>query len=189
MNARWFLGMLLAGLFLCSPAHATPIIVDEFGTGIGTLGLGFIAPDPGPGGLSAVLTYRLPFAGVVGDVLMAGTSDGGAIFDVVRFNGNGTLIFYSDNVPTADAPADTTGPPGVLYGNVVIIQEIGPEGNNQAIYTPLSGQPGFNAGFAPTYTLISDGRVPVPEAPPSFLLGAGLITLLGYAWRQKENGV
>ena len=185
MNARWFLGMLLAGLFLCSPAHAGPILVDEFGTGIGTLGPGFIAPDPGPGGLPAVLTYLLPFAGVVGDVLLVGTSEG--LSDVVRFNGNGTLIFYSDNVPTFDAPADTPAPPAVLYSNLVIIQEIGPEGNNQAIYTPLSGQPGFNAGFAPTYTFISDGRI--PEAPPSLLLGTGLITLLGYAWRQKRNGV
>src|SRR5215467_14419597 len=157
MNARWFLGMLLAGLFLCSPAHATPIIVDEFGTGIGTLGPGFIAPDPGPGGLPAVLTYLLPFAGVVGDVLMAGTSDGGAIFDVVRFNGNGTLIFYSDNVPTADAPADTPSPPGVLYTNRLTISEIGPEGDNRAVYTPLLGQPRLDVTFAPNYTFISDG--------------------------------
>jgi hypothetical protein len=43
--------------------------VDEFGNGIGVIGPGFLAPDPGPGGLPSVLTYILPFAGTQGDVL------------------------------------------------------------------------------------------------------------------------
>jgi len=58
-----------------------------------------------------------------------------------------------------------------LYSNLVTIQEIGPEGNNQAIYTPLAG--GFNAAFAPTYTLISDGQIPEPGTV--VLIGFGLL--------------
>ena len=161
--------------FAATPAFSGTIVIDEFLNGlVNDVPIkGFIGNDPGPGGLPNVAIYPLPFAGVVGDVLLAGVSDGGAIFDVVRFNGNGTVIFYSDNVPTFDAPADTPGPPLALYSNLVTIQEIGPEGNNQAIYTPLAGQPGFNAAFAPTYTLISDGQIPEPGTV--VLIGFGLL--------------
>jgi hypothetical protein len=186
MNARWFLGMLLSGLFLCSPAHAGPILVDEFGTGIGTLGPGFIARDPGPGGLPAVLTYPLPFAGVQGDVFLTDADFGGISLDVIRFNGNGTLLFYSDNVGGFDALGDNPSPPIIDYSNAVSLPEIGPEGNNGAFYTPLPGQPGFDIS-RPIYHFVSDGRV--PEPPTSLLLGAGLITLLCYARRQERKSV
>jgi hypothetical protein len=167
----------LAGLFTTVPGFGGTIVIDEFLNGLvnGTPIRGSIGTDLGPGGLPNVAVYPLPFAGVVGDILMAGASDGGAIFDVVRFNGNGTVIFYSDNVPTTDAPADTPGPPGALYANQLTISEVGPEGNNRGIYTPLAGQPGFDAAFAPTYTFISD----VPEPVTSTLIGFGLLGIIG----------
>src|SRR5438874_12945959 len=117
--------------------------------------------DPGPGGLSPVLIYTLPFLGVQGDVFLTDADFGGAPLDVIRFNGDGTLIFYSDNIGGFDAPADTSGPPTVLYTNRVSIPEIGPEGNNGAFYTPTESNPGFGP-LAPSYNFVSDGSA-VPE--------------------------
>jgi hypothetical protein len=94
--------------------------------------------------------------------------------DVVRFNGNGTLLFYSDNTDGFDSPADTPSPPTALYPNQVNILEVGPEGNNGALYTPGPNDPGFDPS-GPTYNLISD--TPVPEPASISLLGVG--TALG----------
>jgi hypothetical protein len=145
------------------------ITIDENGNGIGTLGRGVLAPDPGPGGLPSVLTYGLPFAGVQGDI---GFTAAEGVFDFVRFNGNGTVVFYSDNVPTADSLGDTPGPPLGFYENLIFIPEVGPEGNNGAIYTPTAGQPGYDPS-GPTYHFISDGtaaRLYDPNEPGSVLV-------------------
>ena len=91
-------------------AQGPVIAFDEFGNG--AFGHGFFAPDPGPGGLNPVMTYNLPFPGVQGDVALREGGVSGPVFDYIRFNGNGTLLFYSDNVDGFDAPADTPGPPG-----------------------------------------------------------------------------
>ncbi len=185
MNRRWPVSLILLGLFFCSTAYAGPLIaIDEFGNGIGTLGPGFIAPDPGPGGLSAVLTYRLPFLGVPGDVTFGvepGINFGG---DVIRFNGSGTVIFYSDNVDGFDAPADTPAPPGALYANVVTVQEVGPEGFNAASYTALPGQPGFDPS-GPSYIFVSDGVIPEPST--WLMFSTGLAGLLAYGWRRRKH--
>jgi PEP-CTERM motif len=131
------------------------------------------------------LTYNLPFAATQGDVRLSGISDAGAVFDVVRFNGNGTLDFYSDNVPTFDSLADTPSPPGVLYGNQITITEVGPQGNNSALYTPGPGQPGFDAS-GPTYDLISDGAAAVPEPASIAILGAGLLGVAFFSRRRRR---
>ena len=134
-----------------------------------------------------MLIYTLPFLGVQGDVLIAdvfftfGDACNFAVCDVVRFNGDGTLIFYSDNIDGFDAPADTTGKPATLYANqktcfdFFVCGEFGPEGNNRSIYTAAASEPGFNAAFAPTFIFISD----VPE-PGTWLLilGGGALLLV-----------
>ena len=159
------------------------ITVDEQGHGTLTNTNGFnstlsssLKADPGPGGLSSVLTYDLlsPPGLVSGDVLLLEPGSL-VLLDVVRFNAsNGSLVFYSDNIGGFDSLGDTFGPPSMFYRNTITINEIGPEGNNFAIYTPTAGQPGFVAGAAGpvTYTLISDA---VPEPSSLALFGTGLI--------------
>jgi PEP-CTERM motif len=179
--------IITASVCLATSALADVLAIDENGNGIGTIGRGFLAPDPGPGGLPSVLTYILPFTGVQGDVLMSSVEPGfgNVVFDIIRFNGNGTVVFYSDNLPVADSLADTTGPPGALYANQIIIAEVGPEGNNVGIYTPLAGQPGFDPNAVHTYNFVSDGTVPEPSAV--VLLGT-VFVLLGIMFRRREIG-
>jgi hypothetical protein len=188
------LGAILLAFGMHSPAAAqnNPLItVDENGNGtllfpgaaaVPTVGV--LAPDPGPGGGPAVLTYSLLGPPAAGDVrLQDGT--GGPILDVVRFNPAGTggnpaypasLVFYSDNVGGLDSLGDTLAPPSSFYTNTLTILEIGTETDNGAIYTPSAGQPGFVAGFQVTYDMISDAGVPVPE--PGSLSRSSLLDLL-----------
>jgi hypothetical protein len=202
------LGLSTAGavlLALSVPAFgqlappARTITIDENGNGTVTDGttsstLSFsMRADPGPGGLSSVLTYTLPagFTVVPGDVHLTDADFGGAFLDVIRFNQvvgelalPGTIVFYSDNVDGFDALADTIGPPTASYTNLVSIPEVGPEDNNGAFYTPTANQPGFVSGFLVTYHFISDGAVPEPATWSMMLLGfAGI----GFALRRRRS--
>jgi len=207
-----FVQLLLAvGLLGClrSPAFADScptVTVDENGKGTlnfttgGGCGSGIVpmpgvlAPDPGPGGLSSVLTYNLlgPPSLVAGDVLMTDAECDGCFLDVVRFNPAGTggpsypasLLFYSDNIDGFGSLGDTPSPPLAFYTNIVSIPEVGPEGGLQgAVYTPKEGQPGFVPGFTVSYNLISD----TPEPGTLGLLGIGLMGLAGVI-RPKLKG-
>jgi len=161
------------------------ITIDENGHGTVTGGespaslSSSMQADPGPGGLSSVLTYTLPtgLTVVPGDVHLT-DADFGTFLDVIRFNQAvgavalpGTIAFYSDNVDGFDALADTSGPPSSAYENLVSIPEVGPEGANGAFYTPTPNQPGYVSGFAVTYHFISDSAVPEPASWAMMLMG------------------
>jgi len=182
-------------------APANNITVNEVGTNSFQYWLGTttalpweLAPDP-TGGLPDnynVLIYTLPFAGVAGDVLLNDTTEPTNagwnmmfpdynILDVVRFDGNYHLIFYSDgSVDGISSPADTLVPPNPLFANQVIIDEIGTEENNWANYYPQAGQPGFDPSYV-RYLFISD----VPEPGTLAMVGSGLAVLLFIARRRQ----
>ncbi|MHB8530601.1 MAG: PEPxxWA-CTERM sorting domain-containing protein [Caulobacteraceae bacterium] len=185
-------------------AFSVSVTVDENGHGALTNTSGFesalpwaLQNDPGPGGLNNVLTYDLlnPPGLVAGDVLLQ-DGVGGPILDVLRFNPTetvtgttdaGSLVFYSDNVDGFDSLGDTSGPPTALYTNSVTIQEVGSEGNNGAIYTPIAGQPGFVAGAAGPviYDFISDS-VPEPASWALMMVGVGAV---GFSLRRRAKAL
>jgi hypothetical protein len=180
--ARNFASILAAlALSLCMRGTALAqvpgplLVVDENGNS-NFSPPGTLQPDPGPGGLPQVLTYHLPFAGLPGDVLMQ-DGVGGPVLDVIRFNGNGTLLFYSDNVDGFDALADTPSPPSAFYPNQITIQEIGTEANNGAFYQPTPNQPGFDPSF-PNYHFISDGAIPEPSSLMLLVVGCCAMGIL-----------
>jgi len=162
---------------------------DEYGNSTSTPGTppmspGILQPDPSGGLPGPVLVFQLPIPVVTGDVVLLeqGTSASGQYSDVVRFwDPTGVnltdVIFYSDTDETTLLPADT-GLPAQLIGNPVFIPEVGPEGNNGAVWTPPAGAPGSSlAGIALTYNIVSDGVVPEPG--PLALLMGGLGILIG----------
>ena len=158
---------------------------------------GFLLLDPGPGGLPNALTFTTPAGLVVGDLLLH--EPGGAESDLIRWNANGTLVFYSDN---SDADIDPItglpvhddadlGLPGAAYPNGISAIETGlfgadysEFGTNGLVYVPLPGQPGFNpnsGGSQPTYIFISD----VPEPGTLTLVGLSLAGALAVIRRKK----
>ena len=163
---------------------------DEYGTSSSSssappMSPGIMLPDPSGGLTVPVLVYTVPLPLVTGDVVMTepGNPAGGPNSDVVRFwNPTGInqtqIIFYSDFSPTdpPDAPADT-GLPGQLI-NPIIIQEVGPEGNNGAVYTPPAAGPGAFPGALIQYNIISDGVVPEPGTMALAGLGGALMLLV-----------
>jgi hypothetical protein len=168
---------------------AVTVTADEFGHGTLTNTAGFsgalpssFTNDPGPGGLSNVLTYNLlnPPGLTDGDLLI---TESGVILDLVRFNGTdatGTLLFYSDNLDGLDSPADTFGPPSAFYANTLTVPEI----NGIVTYTPTQGQPGFVAGAGGPVTYILNSDAPVPEPSSITLMATGLLAGAGVIRRK-----
>ena len=201
MFKRLAFSVALAAAAWCAPLGAAfaqgfsvTIQVDENGNGTLSNTGGFNGPlqfglanDPGPGGLSNVLTYDLsnPPGLTAGDVFITEPDLSNVVGDVIRFNptqvifgDTGTLLFYSANFDGIDSLADTISPPGSNYPNTVTISEI----NGTGTYTPTVGQPGYVSGAAGpvTYLFVSD----VPEPASMALLATGLVAL---AWRRRHK--
>ena len=158
--------------------------IDEFGGPL-TSFPSFIGPDPSGGVAGPVLIYNLPFGVTSGDLILTepGTPAGGPASDIIRFmtstaNPNQSIaIFYSDvsAADPADSPADV-GLPAQLQSLTFTIPEVGPEGNNGAVYLASPGMPGADfTGVAIQYNIISD----VPEPGSAALLLGGLGLLVG----------
>ena len=167
--------------------------IDENGNGLlnGAFHPGFLATDPGPGGLPNALTYTTPAGLVPGDLLLH--EPGGGESDLIRWNPNGTLVFYSDFEPTDLPPLDLAdiGLPTAAYPNGISAIETGlfgqpysEAGPNWLVYAPLLGQPGSDPnspGIQPTYIIISD----VPEPGTVALVGLSLVGALVVIHRKE----
>jgi len=148
------------------------VTVDELGNGNwnGQPLPSFISPDPFAG--IATLTYRLPWPGVPGDVYLfePNTPVPGPPSDIIRFDGQSNMYFYSERETTDQPPFDPADvfqfPPPIAALQVINLMESGPEGNNGAFYTPPPGGPGANSVGA-SYHFVSD----VPEPATLALLG------------------
>src|SRR5258706_6123711 len=111
------------------------ITVDELGKGNnnGTPLPSSMQADPFSG--IVTLTYQLPFFGIRGDVQLFEPGITNNPSDVIRFDGNFHMFFFSDSTdgPPFD-PADvTTLPPPIAGLPHVTMFETGPQGTNQAL--------------------------------------------------------
>ncbi len=168
--ARSRRGSIAAAILACcglsGVASAEPVPLEVFIT-VDTLGNGtlsgpdgtFTMPsstpaDPGPGGLSSVLTYALlnPPSLVFGDVQLVGLS---GVSELIRFNAAGrgnanyaaSLLVYSSPTDGVDHRVMTPTPPSTFYPNVTS----SPVGT---VYTPGPGQPGFVSSIITHYTFL-----------------------------------
>ena len=195
------IALILAAGFLCTSAKAAAIgnpsiTVNEGGNGslrlqgAGENMPGVLAVDPGPGGLSAALTYDLlgPPGLVAGDVILTDPST--AQSDLVRFNPENantrypaSLVLYS--IAGGGLLADT-GLTTERYTNLLTFAEITlPSGSIGFEYTPTSNQPGFVSGYITTYDIISDS-VPEPGTL-SFTVAAGGLLMAARRWLDRRH--
>ena len=166
-------------------AQGPLITVDELGNGTfnGTLLPSGQKADPFSGIIT--LAYQLPFPGVPGDVqLFESGPQPSAPSDLIRFDGQGFLYFFSEIEPTDVPPFDPADvaqfPPPVAALPVVSLIESGLEGNNGVFYNPAGGGPGDNTAGA-SYHFISD----IPEPGTAMLVGVSLMGLLAIIRRRK----
>jgi hypothetical protein len=164
-------------------AFSQPVItVDEFGVGTfnGVPITSGMALDVSSG--LTTMSYTLPFSAVRGDVVIFEPASG-VVSDVLRFDGNNTLFFFSDVslADPKDSPADV-GLPSTYLGNTVIFSETGPEAGPNGLfgYTPGVNDPGVNTAGA-IYNFISD----VPEPGSLTLLACGL-GICGFGIRRRK---
>src|SRR4051794_29738994 len=202
--AAWIIAISAATLLALPTklqAQNTPLItLDEKGNGSllfsGSAPVtltGTLAPDPGPGGKSAALTYNLlgPPGLIAGDLIVL---DAGMIVsDIIRFNPAGTGSAGDPASPGFSSPAGGGVPPGTRfptgrYTNLVMMNE---SATDDLFYTPTAAQPGFIAGFGVTYHIISGRAATVPDTGATLmLLGlgvAGLLTLRGQLMRNRVS--
>ncbi|MEO7714726.1 MAG: PEP-CTERM sorting domain-containing protein [Capsulimonas sp.] len=165
------------------------VVADSYGTGFIVFAGGgggfldsFIAPDPGPGGNSAALTYDLggPPSIVTGDVLLVDPT-GTYYPGLIRFNpgdadSSATFVFYSlENGPLSGPTAG--------YPTFTVAFD-GPGG--LADYLPGVNDPGYIEGFQVEYLFLSPSAVPEPSALAALGFGVlGIATLVIKSRRRR----
>ena len=175
----------LTAAITATSALSQPLIsVDEFGNGtIGGSPLTWQTSLVEPFSAMATLSYNLPFPGFRGDVVLM-EPNSGLVSDLIRFDGNSHLFFFSDASPgdPADSLADVGLPGYNPAAPTLFFNETGPEGGPNGLwgYLPTSNDPGGNTA-AVMYDFISD----VPEPGALTLLAAGL-GILGYTQRRRK---
>jgi hypothetical protein len=159
------------------------ISVDEWGVGYanGVALPSQLAQEPWSG--ITTVAYTLPFPAVPGDVQLI--EPDGTTSDLLRFDANSHLFFFSDWAPgdPPDAPADVGIPSPVAGLTTVYLPETGTEGVLDGYwgYNPNpNGDPGANSAGA-IYNFISD--VPEPGALPLLAVGLGIIGFI----RQRQK--
>ncbi len=180
-NYVFVFGALLACFALSAPA--TTISLDENGHGtINGTPLPFTATGTNPvlPFQTPVLIYTLPFPGVSGNVeLLTGTP---LVPEAeLQFTGSSSVIFYSKAGGTD--LADRYSPPIFPFPvpNTVRLTETSP---GMFLYTPTSGQPGFDSS-GPTYDfIVSTATVPEPASVALLLFGGAALVVLGIRRRK-----
>lgn len=170
-----FVGLLAASAPSVFGVAVTPIYtLDERGAGTltvlsNTTTLSFtVAPEPISG--ISTLVYTLPSVTAPGDILLQEVP-GGPPSDILRFDGQGRVFFFSDGIDGIDGLADVLQLPAPIAPNLMFM-EVGPEGglNGYWGYTPVAGQPGFDPTKpGAVFNFISD----VPEPTATALAGLG----------------
>jgi hypothetical protein len=127
-----------------------------------------------PGQTNVLIYGGLPFAGTTGDVeVFVGPTPG----DVIRFNGNNTIIFYAaPGVDGNDNSMATQFTPPIPPFPVPNTVQLTYSGSNLT-YTPTSGQPGFDTS-TPSYTFVfgtTTTATPEPASVALLLVGSGLL--------------
>ena len=159
------------------------ISVDEWGIGYanGTPLPSQKALEPFSG--LTTIAYTLPFPAIPGDVQLI--EPDGTTSDVLRFDANSHLFFFSDwnAADPPDAPADVGIPSPVPGLITVALPETGTEGVLDGYwgYNPGFTGPGGNSAGA-IYDFISD----VPEPGALTLLACGL-GILGFRLRRQKR--
>jgi PEP-CTERM motif len=188
----FFLAAIAAIMLTCiSPAFAqvNSIAVDESGHMT-------INGAPGPAAIVGVepisgqntLIYTLPFQGIQGDVLLyEGSVTNSPLSDIVRFDANFSMYIFSDTPPSDPADSQADGPlPTFILPNNVSLSEVGPEGNNGAIWQPgATGIGGDPNNPNVIYHIVSDGFVPEPSS--LLLVGLGGSGLLLAVRRRRRS--
>jgi PEP-CTERM motif len=148
------------------------------------------APTPQPEPFTGVvgMRFQLPFPGNRGDIGMS--EQPGAVSDLVRFDGNFGMWFFSltDETSGPDSPADV---PMLPQLNTALpffpFPETGPEGNNFLSYNSSSTSPpvGGDGNIPVQYLFQSDGLVPEPST--FILLGVGGAGVVYAAYKRRKR--
>jgi hypothetical protein len=165
------------------------VIIDENGNGTlnGDPLLWSVGQDSGPGGLSNALIYQFPTTlgnWTVGDLLLQEPSGSGGGSDLIRFNPDNTLVFYSDMDGAILDIADIGIPPDRYPNNLTRTELVNGDGSDGIFYVPTEGSnPGFLTGLQVEYHIISE----VPEPSTFVLMAMGILGLLAVGWRKSRQ--